>query len=278
MLFLLACAAAPSDDTAAPTWDPDPPDVIGGDRPAEVVLPAAYSVDQEWPLVVLLHGYGANADLQDVVFGLGERADTLGFVLVKPEGTTDSSGAQFWNATDECCDFDGSGVDDVGYLTALLDEARATYRTSTVALVGHSNGGYMSYRMACEVPERIDRIAVLAGATFKDEADCVGTQPVEVLHIHGTEDEEVPYESNPAHAGAEESIGRWVTKAGCTASEVVGTKDYLGNVDGEETTVTQWSGCDGGRDFQLWSAAGGDHVFLPNTTGFKDDVAGWVTR
>lgn len=275
--LLLACAAAPPTDTA-PTFDPDPPTELGGDREAPVTLPADYDVGRDWPLVILLHGYGANATLQEVVFGLDARVDTLGFILVEPEGTVDSSGAQFWNATEECCDFDGSGVDDVGYLTGLIDEARSLYPISTVSFVGHSNGGYMAYRMGCEVPERIDRLLVLAGAVYKDESDCVGTEPVSVVHVHGTDDESVAYESDDSHAGAVESVGRWATKAGCAADPtVIDQRDYLGRVDGDETTVSQWSGCAEGIDIQLWSAAGGDHTFVPNEEAFKDDVAVWAS-
>lgn len=276
-LLVLAACAAPADDSAPPAFDPDPPTTLGGDRPAAVVLPADYHTDAAYPLVILLHGYGVDADIQDVIFGLGVRVDALGFILVKPEGTVDASGSQFWNATDECCDFDHSGVDDVGYLTGLIDEARATYPIASVAFVGHSNGGYMSYRMACEVPDRIDRIAVLAGAVYKDESQCVGTEPVSVLHIHGTDDDQVPYDSNPGHAGAVESVERWSTKAGCAAEPTtLGTRDYLRNVDGEETTAQQYTGCADGIDVQLWTAAGADHTFIGANDTFRDDVAAWV--
>jgi polyhydroxybutyrate depolymerase len=274
LLLLLACSTP--DDTA-PVYDPNPIVVLGGERPAKVTLPSDYTVDQEWPLVVMLHGYGATGTVQDVIFGLGERVDALGFVLLVPEGLLDSTQRQYWNATPECCDLDGSGVDDVAYLTALIDEARATYPVSTVRLVGHSNGGYMSYRMACAVPERLDRIAVLAGAVYKDEADCHGTEPVSVLHIHGRLDGQVPYDSSPTHAGALESLSRWKEKAGCD-TEWVPTegRDYLDQVDGEDTRAEQWGGCAGGRDMQLWTADEGDHLWFPNRDTFKDDVAAWL--
>ncbi len=275
MLLLVLACATPED--SGPVYDPDPIVIIGGDRPAAVTLPANYSVDRTWPLVVLLHGYGASGAIQDLVFGLRERVDELGFVLVVPEGTKDTDGNAFWNATPECCDFGNTGVDDVAYLTALIDEAEARYPVSTVRLVGHSNGGYMSYRMACEVPERLDRIAVLAGAVYADESDCHGTEPVSVLHIHGTLDDSVAYDSTEGHAGAEESVGRWVEKAGCGATPaVLESRDYLDQVDGSETSASQWSGCAGGRDLQLWTATGGDHLWFPTLDAFKDDVAAWL--
>lgn len=280
LFFLLACGHPPTDSDSAPVvFDPNPPETIGGDREAAVVLPTDYSVGAEYPLVILLHGYGVTADIQEVVFALGAHVDADQFILVKPQGTVDADGSQFWNATEECCDFYGTNVDDVGYLSGLIDEARSLYPISRVAFVGHSNGGYMSYRMACEVPEKVDRIAVLAGAVYEDEADCVGTEPVSVLHVHGTLDDQVPYESNPNHAGALESAERWSTKAGCdTEPTVLGTRDYLSNSEGEETTVSQWQGCASGIDVQLWSAEGGDHMFVDNKDAFKDDIAAWLTQ
>ena len=277
--LLTACSGSADDSAPAPTFDANPPTEIGGDREAAVVLPANYAVDAEYPLVILVHGYGVNADIQEVIFGLGQRVDDLGFILVKPEGTVDSTGSQFWNATEECCDFGNTGVDDVAYLSSLIDEARTLYPVSTVAFVGHSNGGFMSYRLACEVPEKIDRIAVLAGAVYKDEADCAGTEPVSVLHVHGTADATIAYDSDPAHAGAVESIERWATKAGCAEPPTaLGTRDYLSGNDGEETTVSHWDGCATGTDIELWTAEGGDHFMIDVTDPWRDDLAGWATR
>ncbi|MSP56520.1 MAG: hypothetical protein EXR69_13105 [Myxococcales bacterium] len=282
---LSACtgtAPEPADTASAdtaPAYDPNPPDTIGGERQAEVVLPSDYTVDRQYPLVILLHGYGVTADFQEVVFGLGQRVDALQFILVKPEGTVDGDGKQFWNATSECCDFDDSGVDDVAYLKALIDEARSLYPTSTASLVGHSNGGFMSYRMACETPERVDRVAVLAGAVYKDESDCIGAEPVSVLHIHGTEDDTIAYESDAGHAGALESAERWAQKAGCGSDPVVlGTTDYMANAAGEETTINQWQGCAAGIDVQLWRAEGSDHLFLDSEDVWRDDVATWAVQ
>lgn len=280
-LSLLGCTpkTADSDTAGTPAYDPNPPETLGGDRVAEVALPSGYDVATTYPLVILLHGYGVTADIQEVIFGLGQRVDELQFILVKPEGTPDADGSQFWNATEECCDFYNTGVDDVAYLSGLIDEARSLYPVSTVSFVGHSNGGYMSYRMACEVPEKVDRISVLAGAVYKDEDDCIGTDPVSVLHIHGTDDDSVGYESTPNHAGAVESVERWTVKAGCDADPtLLGTEDYLSNADGAETAINQWQGCSDGTDIQLWSAEGGDHTFIGVNEAWRDAVARWTVE
>ena len=274
-LLLVACGSPTGGDSGSP-FPADPPLIIGGTRPAVVVVPSNYTTDKEWPLVMLLHGYGANSTLQDGLLGLSAHAESLGFILVKPEGTTDSDGAQFWNATEECCDFEHNGVDDVAYIGGLVEEAHTLYPISRVVFVGHSNGGYMSYRMACDRPDLMDKMAILAGAVYKDEADCKGTTPMNLLHIHGTADDTVAYESDDTHAGAEESVGRWVTKAACGAPTGAGTHDYLSTADGEETSVQQWGGCADDVDIQLWTALDGDHIYLGNNAAFKDDLAGWM--
>lgn len=281
MLLLIACGPRavetdPDPDSDADgVFEADPPTEFGGDRPAELERPADYTPDQPWPLVVMLHGYGANATLQDVVFGLGERVERDGFLLLKPEGTVDGNGNRFWNATPECCDFFQSGVDDVAYLSGILEEVRAHYPVAQVSLVGHSNGGFMSYRMACDRPDLVDRIVVLAGATFADEEDCVGSEPVAVAHVHGTLDATIAYLSGPAHAGAEESAGRFAAKAGCDEPPVrLADRDHLSSILGDETTVDRWEGC--AEEVELWSGIGGDHLYLGRTPRFQDDVAAFA--
>ena len=251
--------------------------MVGGDRAADVVLPDDYSHRKEYPLVVMLHGYRVNAAINDALFGLSRRVDEYQFVLVMPEGNVDQSGAQFWNATDLCCDNDETGVDDSAYLSALIDEATGLYPTSYVALVGHSNGGFMSYRMACDHPEQLDRIAVLNASTWIDEANCPGEDPVSVLHMHGTADDRVPYEATGPYPGAHGSVARWSEKAGCDANAVTGLADHLGSPE-EESEIWGWSGCDEGLDLQLWLAEGGDHLYLDANQAWRDAVAEWTTR
>jgi len=264
-----------SSDSGSTAYDPDPTTVIGPpDRPVEVILPEPYDVSRRYPVVVMLHGYSATSALQDVIFGLKARALTMDFILIAPDGLVDSRGNQFWNAADECCDFDESGVDDVGYISGLIEEAQALYPVSHVAVMGHSNGGYMSYRMACERPDLVDRIAPLAGALTSVAADCPTTEAVRVLHMHGTLDDSVAYESGTGHHGARDSIEHFTTMAGCTGPTEAGTRDHIRDVDGDETTVEIWDCPDG--DMQLWTGVGGDHVYLSANDDYRDQLATWM--
>lgn len=290
LLFLVlgACTGTDGDlvDTDPADTEPDPrfdrsnwPAEVGGDRPARVVAPADWDGETLLPVVMLLHGYSANATIQDAYLGISERVDASGFVLVLPEGTTDDGGDQFWNATDACCNFDGSTVDDVGYLLGLLDEIEASMPVDPdrMGLIGHSNGGFMSYRLACEAPERIAAIVSLAGATWDDEADCGTGAPVRVLQIHGTADTTIGYAGGNTQGGgypsAEESAGRWAERAGCSTPSTGAPVDYDKGVVGAETEPVTYADC--AADVALWRMNGSGHIPGVNDA-WSDAVVAWV--
>lgn len=263
--------ALPDSDAGYPT--------VGGDRPARVVLPSDYDGSTALPLVILLHGYSATAAMQDEYFGLSAAVDDLQFLLVLPNGMTDGSGKPFWNATPACCDFGDTGVDDVTYLHNVLLEMKANYNVDAtrVFFVGHSNGGFMAYRMACEIADEITGIVSLAGATYLDESNCDAARPVHVLHIHGTSDLLDPYAGTFRWPGAETTVERWATRAGCsdTATEL-GTVDIDTTLSGEETHELRYDqGCTTDVDVELWKIQGGDHV--PNLgDNFASLILGWA--
>ena len=257
---------------------------LGGDRPAQLILPEAYD-GGPLPLVVLLHGYSIDAAAQDSYFQMSARVDSRGFFLLLPNGTREESGAmnRFWNATDACCNFYGSDVDDVAYLLGLIDEAGTTFAIESVHLVGHSNGGFMAYRMACDAPEMIDSIASLAGATFFDEARCQPGEPTRVLQIHGTNDTTILYAGVTAGAmrypGAEETVRRWASRASCDLTADDGSAlDLDVFVPGNETDVEIYeAGCALGIEVGLWRINGSGHVPMLSQD-FADRVLDWSLR
>ena len=255
------------------------------DRPATVRVPGDYDPAGSYPLVVLLHGYTASGSVQEAYFGLRTAVNRLDFISVLPDGLVDSLGNRYWNATDACCNVDGSRVDDVAYLTGLIDEAIDTYAIdpARVYLLGHSNGGFMSYRMTCDVAEKVTAIASLAGAAFFDPALCDPARPVSVLQIHGTLDSTVVYRGGTIgrarYPGARESVLQYAERAGCTGELMpVEPVDFAGSLPGEETTrETVSEGCSGGTDYALWSIQGGGHIpGLAN--GAIDEVLMWLFR
>ncbi len=240
--------------------------VVGGVRPVIVLTPGGASTPRG--LLVVLHGYGGNAAeviARDLLIREGLARN---LVLAFPEGTVDSRGRRFWNATDACCDFDGAAVDDVAYLLRVIDEiaARTPIDAARVSLFGHSNGHFMAYRIACEHPERVAVVAGLAGAG----SSCVPAAPVHVLHVHGTADAVINYRGGrfaAEYPGAEATVRAWAVADGCERdpSPAPGPPlDATGDLDGPDTTRLAWP-CPAGRTVELWRIDGGDHG--PELTG-----------
>jgi poly(3-hydroxybutyrate) depolymerase len=95
------------------------------ERPAEVDIPTDYDPGVAYPLVVVLHGRGADGRTQTAYLQLFNFVDEKQFVLLFPDGTLDEDGVRIWNGAGCCADDDQ--VDDVGYLSGLIEEAQQTY-------------------------------------------------------------------------------------------------------------------------------------------------------
>lgn len=245
-----------------------PPLVFGGDRPVGLQIPPLLE-GETYPLVVILHGYGASGFLQQAYFGMSDLAERDGVFVLAPDGLVDSAGRQFWNADPICCDLDGRQPDDVGYLGGLIDDVAAAWPVdrARIRVIGHSNGGFMAYRLACERADVVTSIVVLAGQAA--DVPCAPAQPVHVLHIHGTADEIVPY------AAAEPSVDEWAGHDGCTGTRAAaGTVDLDGAVVGAETEQAVTAGCPDGGAVELWTMTGSGH--LPNLlSAFATTVGAW---
>ena len=277
LAILVGCGGTGGQD-----FSPDPPLVIGGDeRPAEVDIPTNYDPTLPHPLVMVLHGFGADGFVETAYLQLFDFVDEKQFVLIYPDGTLNDQDQRFWNGTPACCDFNDS-VDDVGYLSGLIEEAEQTYNIDPkrVYLIGHSNGGFMSFRMACEASELITAIVSLAGSTFDDPADCApATAPVSVLAIHGTADATIPYDGRPnLYPGAVETTERSATAGGCDVGSPTdeGSVDLVPGIDGAETDKVAYStGCDEGIDAALWTINDGGHIPFFSTE-FADMTTDWL--
>jgi polyhydroxybutyrate depolymerase len=152
--------------------------------------------DKLTPLALVLnfHGGGGNADGQIKMSGMNAAADKYRFAVAYPNG---SSGFLGWFLTFNaglCCDnAKKNNVDDVKFTALMLDHIQASVCVDEkrVYSTGFSNGALMSYRLACELSDRIRAIAPVGATLGIDQ--CRPVRPVPLLHIHGTADEFAPY-------------------------------------------------------------------------------------
>ena len=258
---------------------------IGGNRPVDVHVPSSYMAGKAVPLVMMLHGYSATAQEEELYLGITAQSDKRGFIYATPNGTVDKSGNRFWNASDACCDLYGDGVDDSTYLSAVIKQIQAQYTIDPkqVYLVGHSNGAFMSYRMACDHADQIAAIVSLAGAMPTDVTKCKPSAAVSTLEIHGTADTVILYAGGTidqistsklvAYPGVTTTVSDWVTLDGCSAvpDTTAPPLDLEASIPGDETTVTKYGGCKSGGHVELWSVVGGGHIPLISTA-FTPDV------
>jgi polyhydroxybutyrate depolymerase len=238
-----------------------------GDRPFTLVLPSNYQPSTPAPLIIALHGYTAESPYAQSYFALGKVADEKGILTVFPSGSKDSNGYLFWNATPACCNFDSSTVDDEAYLLSIIDAVSKDHAVdpARIYIIGHSNGGFMAHRMACNQSDRIAAIVSLSGTTFSNPKSCNPTSGVSVLQIHGTNDEVITYTGgylfNSAYPSARKTIDLWgkLNECGKKPYRVLPRLDLDRKLAGTETTVMRYKGCKTGATSEMWTLNKGKH-------------------
>jgi polyhydroxybutyrate depolymerase len=235
-------------------------------------LPASYDPSVPAPLLVALPGYGVTAAKQEQYWRLGDVASERGFLYATPEPPKDKRQIPYWNATDACCDFYGAKTDDVARIVRLIDDVARRHRVDPkrIYLIGHSNGGFLAHRIACEQASRIAAIVSLAGAAWKDSARCTASEPVAILEAHGTNDDVVKIDGGRVfdrawmapYPSLRETLATWAKIDGCAGPlrATGSTMDLDARVAGAETAVLEIDGCARGGAVVSWSMKGSFHV------------------
>ena len=223
-------------------------------------IPAIYDGSTDVPLVLNFHGYGSNANEQMFYGDFRDIADTEGFLLVHPQGTI-KNGDQQWNVG-----FLGNGntTDDVGFTEALIDELANLYTINLdrVYATGMSNGGFMSFLLACQLSEKIAAVASVTGSMTPDTYDaCNAQQPTPILQIHGTGDSNVLYNGDTWTRSIEDVISYWVNYNNCETSPTTTALTDINRLDGSTVEHIIYSGGDNGVTTEHMKIIGGGHTW-----------------
>jgi polyhydroxybutyrate depolymerase len=198
----------------------------GTDRSYLHYLPIDHSLNRSWPLVLVLHGGGANGENAMRMADMEPLADREGFILLYPDGTGRPGERVFtWNAG-RCCAYAlETNADDSGFLIALIDHFIEMYGADPkrVYVAGLSNGAMMAHRVAAEHSDRIAAIAPVAGGFNVDGVE--PKHPVSVIAFHGLLDRHAPYDGGTGEKSlfkrtdrpVREGMELWARWNGCAA-------------------------------------------------------------
>jgi polyhydroxybutyrate depolymerase len=236
-------------------------------RSYRLYIPSSYTGTVAVPLLFNLHGYTSNASQQEFYGDFRGIADTANFILVHPDGTLDGSGARFWNAFGAA-----GGVDDVGFISALIDKIDEDYNIdlNRVYSCGMSNGGFMSYRLACELGNRITAIASVTGTMPTNSlSTCNPYKPTPIMQIHGTADPTVPYNGNTAMAAIETVVNWWVNFNQCTTPPTITNVPNTNTADMCTAENFLYTNGSNGSTVEFYKITSGGHTWpgAPITVG-----------
>ena len=227
----------------------------GLDRAYLIHFPPNFDSADELPLVFNLHGYTSNAAQQALYSQMNDVSDDGNFIVCYPDGIGES-----WNVGLP----GGSSADDVGFLSDLIDSLHLLYNVNLdrVYSCGMSNGGYMSYKLACELSDRIAAIASVTGSIVPSmENNCSPTRAVPVMEIHGTADPVVAYNGSSFANPIEEVVQFWVDKNACLDAPVTIEIPNLVTLDLSTAERIEYLNCDDEAEVVFYKVENGGHTW-----------------
>ena len=227
-------------------------------RTYRIYIPVVYNPATPVPLLFNLHGYGSNNIEQEFYADFRPVADTAGFIIVHPNGTLDGQNNLFWNA------FGASTVDDIGFISALIDTLSADYSIdpNRIYSTGMSNGGFMSYELACALSNRIAAVASVTGSmTYARLNLCNALHPVPVMEIHGTADGTVPYTGSLLFIPVDTLVDFWARFNNCTLIPAITQIPDINVTDGCTAEHYVYNNGDLGSKVELYKIIGGGHTW-----------------
>ena len=224
-------------------------------------LPVNYQASENLPVVLILHGLGDNAQNMTTA-GFNFIADTARVIAIYPDALMNALNQQAWNNGTLL----SSTADDIGYFNYLLDDMILNKNAdpSRIYCTGFSMGSIMSYHVACAMNSRIAAIGCMAGTmSTSDIQNCNPVYKTPVIHLHGTADAVVPYNSNPfpSLSLVPETMDFWENVHSCS-----GTPDSIAipNTAADNITVDRfvYDNCSSEGPLELWRLNGAEHVYL----------------
>ena len=185
-------------------------------------------------------------------------SDNEKFILVYPQASSDANGIPIWNLGS--VNSKATDVDDVGYISHLIDRISEFYSVDRdrIYATGFSNGGYLSFELACKLSSKIAAFASVAGHMFIDTYnECSPTHPTPFLSINGTEDN---YDGIAEYyLPVENSNNYWIEYNNTDLNPNVVELEDVNTSDGSTVQYYSWKNGSNGVEIDHYKVIGGEH-------------------
>ena len=237
----------------------------GLDRYYLIYTPTTITNNDEAPVLFALHGYGSSAETHKAYTMHEPFANTNKAIVVYAQGykleTALTSSSSHWNVGAWTI---GSTVDDIDFINTVIDliDDKAVINKNRIYSSGMSNGGFMSYNLACNLSSRIAAIVSVTGS-FSTEmlADCNPEHPTPVMQIHGTLDPTVPFNGNSAlgMVPIETTLEFWADYNLCNPVPEISVIDFFDL--GMSVDHKVYKECQNNVQVELFKSSGMDHTW-----------------
>ena len=220
------------------------------------------------PLLIALHGGLGSGTQFETQTGFDGLAEANRFIVAYPDGVgvgPRGSIARTWNGGRCCGPAVRQGVDDVTFVRMIIDQVSSRYPIdpARVFAAGHSNGGILAYRLACELSDRISAVGVQSASL--EVSTCESSQPVSLIHIHGTADRNLPITGGKGPEGLSgvafnpprDGVKSLAAANGCSAKATIRTSHTNADV-----TVERFGSCPPGVAVEFVTVAGAPHAWM----------------
>ena len=268
-LFDLSCQNAIAGQESRPG---DSIIFAGLERTYRIHMPPSYDKSTPLPLLIALHGGGGSGEKTEelTLRGFNRLSDKEGFIVVYPDGIE-----KHWNDGRENVKYRAhrEKIDDVGFIAALIDHLAKQYNLDIkrVYATGISNGAMMSFRLGCELSEKIAAIAPVAGSMPENlPARCSPSRSISILIISNTEDPLVPWGGGEIRFGRQkfgkvlsvpESVKFWATHNQCSSPPNITWEPDKDPKDGTRVGKELYNQCRENSEVILYAIEGGGHTW-----------------
>jgi polyhydroxybutyrate depolymerase len=245
----------------------------GQQREYLLYVPASYSPESPAPLVITIHGFSQWPGHQAWLSRWNQLAEEKGVIVAYPSGTGfpkrwamgGSNGMTFDSAPD------------VAFLRRMIGEIASQYRIDATRIYvnGLSNGGGMTYILACELADHIAAVGVVAGGIIEPVEGCHPSRPVPVIAFHGSADKIVPYAGGKFPLAPypfpriEDWAAGWGDRNGCAPAPMTATTGAVHS--------SRYVDCAGGSEVILYTVDGAGHTW-PGGEALPVFIAGQTTQ